>query len=190
MATAPLIAVVGMAGAGKSTVAGYLQDKHWRRVTLGDLTREELDRRGLPYIQQNERVVREELRRQHGPDAYARLILPRLQESFRQGPTVVDGLYSWAEYIFLKGHLPQRMWVLAVFTDRPLRYQRLAHRPVRALTPEEAEARDIAEIEKLDKGGPIAMADYTLMNNGSADSLYASIERALLAIEANEGHQP
>ena len=33
----------------------------------------------------------------------------------------------------------------------------------------DAESRDIAEIENLAKGGPIAYADYFIFNNGSQD---------------------
>ena len=50
-------------------------------------------------------------------------------------------------------------------------------REVRPLTNEQAEARDIAEIENLEKGGPIAMADHFIMNAGSeADLKQATLD--------------
>ena len=39
--------------------------------------------------------------------------------------------------------------------------KKLRNRP---FTIKEAKARDYAEIENLEKGGPIAMADYTILN--------------------------
>jgi len=66
--------------------------------------------------------------------------------------------------------------VLAVTAPRPLRYARLAARPERPLSPKEALSRDIAEIEILEKGGPIAMADYTILNTGSLESLEAAVD--------------
>ena len=57
----------------------------------------------------------------------------------------------------------------------------------RPFTMKEAEKRDYAEIEKLDKGGSIAMADYTLVNTKSMDYFlkqmdkFADIPRAVLA---------
>jgi dephospho-CoA kinase len=38
-------------------------------------------------------------------------------------------------------------------------------------------SRDRAEIEKLNKGGPIAMADITLVNEGSLEELLQQVER-------------
>jgi dephospho-CoA kinase len=72
------------------------------------------------------------------------------------------------------------MYVVAVIASRSIRYERLARRPVRRLSPEEAELRDFAEIEKLEKGGPIAVADYVILNDGSEEELLRSVDRLLL----------
>ena len=61
-----------------------------------------------------------------------------------------------------------------------LRYARLADRSERPLTAEEAQRRDYQEIENLEKGGPIALADFTLLNNDAPDALLASLD-ALIA---------
>jgi len=71
------------------------------------------------------------------------------------------------------------MHVVAVIASRYIRYERLAHRSVRRLSPEEAELRDFAEIEKLEKGGPIAVADYVILNDGSKEELLQSVDRLL-----------
>ena len=47
-----------------------------------------------------------------------------------------------------------------------IRYKRLESREVRPLTNIESESRDIAEIENIAKAGPIAYADYYILNNG------------------------
>jgi dephospho-CoA kinase len=82
----------------------------------------------------------------------------------------LDGLYSWSEYILLKQRFPD-MIVVSVVTDAKIRKERLKNRPVRPLTAEQVDSRDIAEIEQLEKGGPIAIADYFILNNGSWDEL-------------------
>ena len=43
-----IIAITGMPGAGKSTVAGALGGVGLRRIAMGDMIREESSRRGLP----------------------------------------------------------------------------------------------------------------------------------------------
>jgi dephospho-CoA kinase len=163
-----------MCGAGKSSVTGFLRERGWRVVHFGQVTMGILKERGLEKNEANERAIREELRRVHGPGAYALLLLPLIREALALGPTVLDGLYSWTEYKILMAEFPA-MKVIAVYTTRSLRYERLARRPVRPLTPAEAVARDIAEIENLEKGGPIALADYTIFNDGPEEELRAEM---------------
>jgi dephospho-CoA kinase len=95
---------------------------------------------------------------------------------------VIDGMYSWTEYKELKTHLGARLLVIAIYTPRRERYRRLAIRKERPLTPAEAESRDFAEIERLEKGGPIAFADHTLVNTGTV----ADLEAALLGVLRDE----
>ena len=175
----PLVVVAGMCGAGKSSIADYLKQKGWQVIRFGEITMHELNARGLSINEANERAIREELRKAHGSDAYAKLLLPRIKEALVVGPTVIDGLYSWAEYKFLRQDLENQMHVVAVFTPRSIRYERLAGRPVRPLSFEEAELRDFAEIENLEKGGPIAIADYIILNDGPEEELLPAVDRLL-----------
>ena len=145
-------------------------------VRFGDITMSELAKRSMPVSESNERLVREELRRQHGMDAYAQKLLPIIRDNLARGPLVLDGLYSWSEYKYLMDHLCQRLVVLAVVAPRAVRYARLAGRPERPLSAAEALSRDIAEIETLEKGGPIAMADYTVLNTGTPEDLEAAVD--------------
>ena len=66
--------------------------------------------------------------------------------------------------------------LLAVVTDCGIRKQRLATRTVRPLTAEEVDARDKAEIEHSEKGGPIAKADHYVINNGTEQQLKQQFE--------------
>ncbi len=175
----PLIMIVGMCGAGKSLVADALKQKGWQVVPFGDITMRELRTHGLPINEANERAIREEVRKVYGPDAYARLSLPNIKAALSLAPTAIDGLYSWAEYRFLRRNIENQMHIVAVFTTRLIRYKRLANRPVRPLSPAEVELRDFAEIENLEKGGPIAMADHVILNDGSEEELSLLIDRLL-----------
>ena len=140
----------------------------------------EVQRRGWEVNPGNEQIVREELRAQHGMAAMAALSLPRLQRAISQERNIViDGLYSFSEYQLLRAELAAPLLLLAVAAPRHLRYQRLASRPSRPLTPDEAMQRDIREIERLEKGGPIAMADYTLLNDGAVEGLLRDLDGLL-----------
>ena len=61
--------------------------------------------------------------------------------------------------------------------DKSIRYNRLTKRDIRPLTNKEAKSRDISEIEALAKGGPIAYADYFILNNGSMDDYMSDIKK-------------
>jgi dephospho-CoA kinase len=52
-------------------------------------------------------------------------------------------------------------------------------RPERPLTLGEAASRDRAEIENINKGGPIAMADFTIINESSLEKLRLEAERVI-----------
>jgi dephospho-CoA kinase len=178
-----LVAIVGMTGAGKSEAARVFEEHGFKKVRFGDITDEELNNRGLEPNEENERSIREDLRKKHGMAAYAKLSLPRIDSSLRSSNVVVDGLYSWEEYTLLKGRYGERLKVLAVWSSPATRYARLAHRAKRALTLKEAASRDESEIENINKGGPIAMADFAILNENSLEKLKRETETLLSALK-------
>lgn len=177
-----IVAVVGMCGSGKSVITNYLEKKGWPRVYFGGVTIDELHRRQLPVNESNEKAVREELRSTYGPAAFAILLKDRILNESKSHHTVLDGLYSWSEYTYLKELLGDSLTILAVVTNRKIRYDRLSSRPIRPLTHAGAEGRDYAEIENLAKGGPIAIADYYITNNEDEDSLFRQLHAVLADI--------
>jgi len=166
-----VVSIVGMAGAGKSEVAKIFEENGFIRIRFGDITDEEVRKRGLELNEENERYIRELLRKEHGMSAYARLNLSRIDLTRKQSDVVIDGLYSWEEYTFLKTHYGEDFYVVAVWTSPRTRYARLTDRSNRRLTREEATNRDKAEVENINKGGPIAMADFTIINESALKDL-------------------
>lgn len=186
-----IICLVGMCGAGKSVVGDILKEKGFGYARFGDLTDDVLFGRRLDVAEKigvkaplerneaNERLVREGLRKAYGMDVFAKLNLSKFDAALEKGDLVADGLYSWEEFKTLKDYYKGRMVVLAVMTSPAVRYKRLASREVRPLTKEESKSRDFAEIENVNKGGPIAMADYYVINNFSFEFLQKEIENFL-----------
>ncbi len=162
-----VIALVGMCGSGKSVCCEEFRARGWEYVYFGGVTMRELEKRGLERNEVNERSVREELRATYGPAAFAILLKDEISEKLEKSNVCLDGLYSWSELLVLREALGDRLTVVAIIAERKKRYGRIAQRTVRPLTPQQAESRDIAEIEKMEKGGPIAMADLFLFNDGS-----------------------
>ena len=151
-----IVAIVGMCGSGKSVASDFLVEKGWKKVYFGGVTMEKLKEAGLEVTPENEKMMREKLRTELGMGAYAKILLPRIKEYAEEENTVLDGLYSWDELNILREELGEELKVIAIVVDRSLRYERLSIRDVRPFTKEEAQKRDISEIENIAKAGPIA----------------------------------
>ncbi|MGD9117078.1 MAG: AAA family ATPase [Dehalococcoidia bacterium] len=177
-----VVSIVGMAGAGKSDVSRIFEQNGYTRIRFGDVTDEELKRRGLELNEDNERLVRESLRGE-GCEAYARLNQPKIERALKNSNVVIDGLYSWEEYIYLKELYGDDLCLVAVWSSPQTRYARLSRRALRPLTPEQAAQRDRAEIENIAKGGPIAMADYTIVNDSSREDLIKETRRVISSLK-------
>lgn len=180
-----LICVVGMPGSGKSLVSDELIKKGFSYIRFGQITLDKIKEAGLAVTEDNEKRIREELRQEHGMAAFALLNIPKIDELLEKSNVVVDGLYSWSEYKVLKEKYEERIEVVAVYASPCLRYERLNNRKLEAsdleqrfrpLEEEEAKARDYAEIENLEKGGPIAMADFIVVNTGTIDQLKQQVK--------------
>ncbi|MFH0846920.1 MAG: AAA family ATPase [Chloroflexota bacterium] len=182
-----VVSIVGMAGAGKSEVARVFEESGFKRVRFGDITDEEVKKRGLTLNEPNERYVRELLREEYGMAAYALLNLPRIDAALKESNVVVDGLYSWEEYLTLKAHFKESFYLVAVCAAPKIRYARLGGRAVRPLTTNEASGRDRAEIENLNKGGPIAMAEFTVVNEGALEDLRKAAREIVTGILSDTG---
>lgn len=176
-----IIAFVGLAGTGKSTAVHYLTEKGYPKVYFGGIVLDEVKKRGLELTQENEQPIREELRETEGKDFVVKRIIKQIHDLVNAGQhrIVADGLYTWTEYKALKKEFPGEMTVIAVVAPRHLRKHRMATRPVRPLNSEQVDQRDWAEIENIEKGGPIAIADYYLHNEGDMESFYQQIDKAL-----------
>lgn len=171
-----IIAIVGMCGSGKSIASEYYENLGWPKVYFGGVTMDVMKEEGLEINPVNERTVRERLRKEYGMGAYAILLLPKIEEYASKGNVVLDGLYSWDELKILKEKFKEQLVVISIVVDKKHRYNRLETREIRPLTNTEAEIRDITEIENLAKGGPIAFADYFILNNDDLETYTKKLE--------------
>ena len=176
-----------MAGSGKGTCTAYISEKYGvPLIHFGNMVYEEVQRRGLDNVR-DEKFVREDMRKQEGPAVLAVHVARKATEALANGANgaVLDGLYSWSEYKYLRSVFGDKLIVIAVAAPRAERYRRViarkdSHRTYTAA--EQIEERDIAEIEGLEKGGPIAFADYTIVNAGTPEDLLKQLDATLQEI--------
>ncbi|MCP5045972.1 MAG: AAA family ATPase [bacterium] len=176
-----ITALVGMCGTGKSVAAKYIENHHYfQSIYFGGFVLEEVKRRGMEINSANEKTVREELRKQQGPDVMAKLAQERIHDYLSQGSNVIiDGLYSFSEYTYLKEKFASQLVIIAIHSAKKIRYQRMSVREVRPLTPRQVDERDFFEITNIEKAGPIVIADYHVVNNGSVGELEQQLKAIL-----------
>ncbi|HLD72543.1 MAG TPA: AAA family ATPase [Candidatus Nanoarchaeia archaeon] len=173
-----IVCIVGMCGSGKSIVADELVKAGFAFARFGQITLDIVKERGLAPTEENEKKIRESLRKEHGMGAFAILNLPKFDQLLEKSNLAADNLMSWSEYKILKEYYGKRLTILAILSPPELRYARLQARTKidekmrnRPLTVEQAKSRDYAEIENIEKGGPIAMANYYILNLSSTENL-------------------
>ena len=175
-----LIAIVGMSGTGKSVITDYLESIGWNKLYFGGITYKLMQEAGIERTPdgKSEKEFREKLRKDYGPECYAKFLEPDIKENLKKGNVVLDGLYSWYEYTYLIERFKD-LKLICVVTDKELRYERVAERPDRPFDREAIKYRDISEIENLYKGGPIAFADYYILNNGTKEDVIERLKEIL-----------
>ena len=172
-----IVAIVGMPGVGKSVAADFFRNKGIPVFRFGDQTDIGLKELGKDISEANERWYREKIRQELGMAAMAIKIEPRiLEEAKTHSIIALDGLYSWEEYLYLIEKFPE-IQLLCIYAKPELRYLRLEHRPVRPLLQKVARDRDFAEIQNLNKGGPIAISDYLIKNESTKEEFYEELEQ-------------
>ena len=176
-----IVAFVGLTGSGKSSAVEYLTGKGYPKVYFGGIVLDAMTKAGLEHTQENERPFREQLREREGKDFVANRIVKQIRDLIDAGQhrIIADGIYTWTEYKIMKREFPGELTVVAVVAPKHLRHHRLTQRPLRPLTDTEANERDWAEIENLEKGGPIAIADHYIVNNGNLDHFHEQIDTEL-----------
>lgn len=180
-----IVAFVGLAGSGKSSAVEYLTEKHIPKIYFGGIIYKAMEEASIPVTWESQQKFREEIREREGKDFVVKRAIAEARKLIESGQhrIVLDGLYTWSEYKLLKHEFPGEMTVIAIVTPKHERKARMAKRPERPMTPQEVDERDWTEIENLEKGGPIAIADYFVHNDRDLDWLHEQLDVVLRQIE-------
>ncbi|MCD4762007.1 AAA family ATPase [bacterium] len=178
-----LIGAVGMAGSGKTEIIKYLQSQWtWPKVYFGEPVFERLRKEGRELNYENEKIIREKMRDELGMGVMAKLCLPKINKAFEDSEIVlIESLYSWEEYKILKTAFSDNFKVIAAYASPQTRFKRLINRanerPIKSI--KEFTRRDYTEIEGTDKGGPIARADFTIINETDLKHLHQELNKII-----------
>ncbi|HIP74897.1 MAG TPA: flagellar hook-basal body complex protein FliE [Thermococcus paralvinellae] len=175
-----IICVVGMPGSGKGEVVRIFSKYGVPHVSMGDVVREEADKRGIPRTPDGMNKVSIQLRQELGDNAVAKLTVPRVKELLKKhGTVIIDGVRSLGEIQTFRNAFPEEeIIIIAVHSSPKKRFERLKTRG-RSDDPktwEDFEVRDQKEL-RFGIGNVMALADYMVVNENHIDDYKKEIER-------------
>jgi dephospho-CoA kinase len=179
-----IIGVTGTNGSGKGTVVEYLVQKGFAHYSARDFIVEEVERRGLPVNRDTITVTANDLRALHNPAYVVEQLLARAGEA--KGDVGIESIRTLGEVSVLRA---AGAVLLGVDANPLVRYERVMKRASatdsvdfdtfitqekRELTSEDPNKQNIL--------GVMALADYTLHNDGTLAELHAQVDEALKQI--------
>lgn len=177
-----VVGVAGMPGSGKSVVVATAVEMGYGVVVMGDVVREETEKRRLELNPRNIGEVMLELRKTGGASVIADKCIPRIERK-RSGKVIVDGVRSLSEVEEFRAHFA-KFSLIAVHASSETRFSRLYSRR-RSDDPDGWEVfreRDMRELG-VGLGNAIALAEHIIVNEGNRDAAKARARRILWGIE-------
>lgn len=172
-----IIAITGMPGSGKTEASNFFEnEKKLPIVSFSRVINDYIDEHKLAHTEEVHKKLREEYRRKYGNQAFAVLNESKIKKALAKNSVVViQGMRSWEEYEYLKQKFPEvKIYILALYADKSLRYKRIAGRGYRS--EHHGEERDINELMRINMGPTIAFSDFLVKNNFSLEDLHDKLE--------------
>jgi len=177
-----VVGLAGTPGSGKSLVVETAVEMGYGVVVMGDVIREETQKRGLELNPKNIGKVMLELRKRGGDSAIADKCIPKI-EQHESEKVIVDGVRSLSEVEAFKKCF-SNFSLIAVHASPETRFNRLYHRR-RSDDPDGWELfkeRDMRELG-VGLGNAIAMAEHLIVNEDGKDDTRAAVKKIIGRIE-------
>lgn len=172
-----VIGVVGEMGAGKTTIANYLKEKHGAvSFRFSGMLRDMLRRIHVPVERANMQALSTFVRSHFGEDIMSKVVAKDVQESDAD-LIVTEGIRRPSDIDFLK-ELPN-FKLIAVRVDPRTRFERITARTEnkddRSKTWEQFQ-KDSSQESEQQVTAIEEMADIIIDNNGTLDELHMTLE--------------
>ena len=177
-----VVGLAGMPGSGKSLVVETAREEGYAVVVMGDVVREETQKRGLDPTPKNIGKVMLELREKGGDSVIAEKCIPRIEQQ-ESGKVIVDGLRSLSEVDAFRAHF-SRFSLVAVHASPETRFNRVTRRR-RSDDPDGWSVfheRDMRELG-VGLGNAIAMAEHLIINENRRDDTKSKVRGTLRSVE-------
>jgi len=170
-----VIGLTGTNGAGKGEAAAFFATHAFKVFSLSDIIREDLKKKAQPLSRDNMIRAGNTLRRSFGADVLARRTLKRIR-----GRSVIDSIRNPSEVEHLRTH--PGFILLTVDAPAAIRFSRVLKRGriESASTLEEFSAKEKEEMSADSTSQQLhacmALADHTIINDGTLEDLHRQLE--------------
>jgi len=174
-----IIGLMGSIGCGKGTVADLLVAEYsFKTVTVGDMVREEVTKRGLEITREITTQVSTELRSKD-PSYFIKKIIEHIKSSDHNN-WIIDGIRLPLDVKEYRKAFPEIKFI-RVDVNPKLRFERMLTRG-RADMPktyEEFTAQEELEKKRFNLDETFSYADIVLINEGSREELETSVRELM-----------
>lgn len=177
-----VVGLTGMPGAGKSVVVEVAKENGYEVVIMGDVVREEAERRCLEPSPENLGKIMLELRQSEGKAFIAKRCIPKIEKA-KEPKVIVDGVRSLSEVEEFKKHFP-KFSLITIHSSPETRFKRLYHRQ-RSDDPKNWEVfykRDMRELS-VGLGEAIALAEHIIVNEETLEVVKRKVRGVLRRVE-------
>jgi dephospho-CoA kinase len=177
-----VIGLAGMPGAGKSLVVNVAKEASYGVVVMGDVVREEAERKNMKPTPENLGKIMLELRQKEGNNIIAKKCTSKI-ESTRESKVIVDGIRSPSEVEEFRKHFP-KFTLIAIQSLPETRFKRL-YRRQRSDDPKNWKIfheRDTRELS-VGLGEAITMGEYRIVNEGEKAVVKEKVREILRKVE-------
>jgi len=177
-----VVGLAGMPGAGKSVVVQVAKESGYSVVVMGDVVREEAERRRVEPSPENLGKIMLELRLSEGGAVVAKRCIPNIEKA-SASRVIVDGVRSLREVEEFKKSFP-KFSLMAIHSSPETRFKRVYHRR-RSDDPTSWEVfreRDLRELS-VGLGEAIALAEYMIVNEEELEVVKEKIRKILRKVE-------
>lgn len=188
-----IIGITGQLGAGKDTVAQFLERRGFFHIRLSDLLREEFRRRGIgTFTRKDLQDIGDEMRAKFGGDVLARRALERASQSQTE-KIVLSSIRNPVEIEYLRNH--SNFHLFGLVASKEIRFKR-------KLDSERSDdgdiktwgdfmmkdARDAGEGQEeygQQVNACLEQADFIIDNSETLEELFGKIEKILKTLDEN-----
>ena len=171
-----VIGIVGLPGSGKSTALEFVKEIA-PIITMGDVVRDEVIRRGLEITPVTLGEISKQIRLESGSQIVAKKCIEEIKR-INETTVFIDGIRSMDEVLLFKEYW--NFQIIAVICDEDVRYKRLSDRGRSddTLIFDDILERDRREVN-FGLTEVIGHADYKVQNNSDTKSLKKNIREVI-----------